>query len=85
MKTRDHYKCVDFDAKEETIRKFMQTSAMNVSKNDWELVRVVPHTQHSLSNFFTKAHPEARKSRLVPIFCIDEFGSSSRREDYLHR
>ena len=85
MKTRDHYKGVGFDAKEEAIREFMQSRAMHVSKNDWELVRVLPHTEHSLSNFFSKAHPEAREPRLVPILGIDEFDSRSRRKDYLHR
>ena len=54
---RDHNKSSHFDAKEETVRKFMKTCAMHVSKNDWELVRVLPHTEHSLSNLFAKARP----------------------------
>jgi len=58
---------------------------MHISKNDWELVRVLLQTQDSRFNFFEKTRPQTGVLGLVPILSFHEFGARSGRKDYLHR
>jgi len=60
VKTRDHYKGVNFNAKEETVRKFTQTCTMHISKNERELVGILLQTEDGRFNFFAKTRPEGR-------------------------
>lgn len=85
MKTRDHYKGANFDAEEETVRKFTQSCTMHISKNHWELVGVLLQTEDSSFNFFAKTRPKAGMLGLVPILSVHEFDSRRWRKDYLHR
>jgi hypothetical protein len=85
MKTRDHYKCANFDAIEKTVRKFAQSCAMHIFKNDRELMRIFLQTEDGSLNFFAKAHSKARTPTLVPILGLHEFSTRGWRENYLHR
>jgi len=85
VKTCDHYKSVNFNAEEETVRKFTQTCTMHISKNDWELVRVLLQTVDGNFNFFAKTRPKTGMLGLVPILSVHEFGSRRWRKNYLHR
>jgi hypothetical protein len=67
MKTRDHFKHLNFDAIEQTVWKFTQTRAMHIPKNDRELMRIFPQTENDRFNFFAKARPQAGTPVLVPI------------------
>jgi len=85
MKTRDHFQYVNFDAIEQTVRKFAQPCAMQIFKNDRELMRIFQQTENRSLNFFAKAHPKAGAPALVPILGLHEFSPRGRRKDYLHR
>jgi len=85
MKTRDHYQSANFDAEEETVRKFTQTCTMHILKNHRELVRVLLQTKDNRFNFLAKTHPKTGILRLIPILSVHEFGSRRWRKDYLHR
>jgi hypothetical protein len=84
VKTRDHYKGANFDAKKETVRELTKTRTMNISKNDRELMRVLPQTKDGGFNFFAKSRPKAGMLPLIPSLSVQEFGSRSWRKDYLH-
>jgi hypothetical protein len=75
VKTRHHYKGANFDAEKETVRKFAQTCAMHISKNDREVMRALLQTEDGGFNFFAKTRPKAGMLPLVPILSVDEFGS----------
>ncbi len=85
MKTRDHFKHVNFDAIEQTVRKFAQTCAMHISKHDWELVVILLQTENSSFNLLAKTRPKTRTPALVPILGLHEFSTRGWRKDYLHR
>jgi hypothetical protein len=85
MKTRDHFKHLNFDAIEQTEWKFTQTRAMHIPKNDRELMRIFPQTENDRFNFFAKARPQAGTPVLVPILGLHEFSTRGRRKDNLHR
>ena len=85
MKTRDHFKHVNFDAIEQTVRKFAQSCAMQIFKDDRELMRIFPQAENGSLNFFAKAYTKAGTPALVPILGLHEFSTRGRRKDYLHR
>jgi hypothetical protein len=85
VKTRDHDQGANLGSEKESVRKFRQTRAMDISKNRRELVGILLYTKDSGSNLFEKLNPKTAMPGLVPFLGLHEFSTRGWRENHLHR
>jgi hypothetical protein len=85
VKASNHEQSIDFETKEQTARKFPETSPMHIVKDNLELLWIFRHADDGGTDFLAKASPEPGPLRLVPILCVEELDPGSGRENYLHR
>ena len=58
---------------------------MHILKNHRKLLRILLQAEDSNFNLIQETSTKATQLGFVPIMSIHQFGSRSRRKDYLHR